>query len=714
VLWQRVLDEGASAFARAAVKNPVPLRRAYEIYRPFSNESLKAIVDAGAEALRYYRLHSDGPARALMARQGAGREAALSEVVRRYFLTSVGDDAAFELGCRLLERGDYISADQLFERLSLYPDSNVGRDAISIRRAVTQAHLGRKDAALELTNSLGGEFEGVKPLLVEEFNKTRSASGTATTDASPAGEPSAIANASVLESVWELRPQWTLKGTKTSANTQAIMSGTGANGRPMIFVRQAGGNYVQTTLEDKDIPNIGFSQLATQWRTAGWRPASSPVVVEGRIYLKSESRTVCCDANTGEVLWMGRPTRFPIDDWSRQLAMVAAHGVSVNYPSATLTSGAQPKTMTEIMLFSDRLHHGLAISGGKVFAVEGDLDTPATRKQAVDANPTPRMISGLPNRSQSRHNELACYDAVTGRILWTVGRGTGLPEGASLWSKPLVVGSQLIIAIGIDSQLGIAALDVADGKLIWKTTLAELGRAAPTIPVGLAVDDGTIYVASGAGTLFSVDHNGGALRWAASYPRLRSANVERRAIDGSGGERFQVILDENFVAREDDVVILAASDSDHVMAFNAVDGSQSWDAPIPPQVISGSLGYVVGMGNGRLHLASNKWLWTVKTKGGRIVWDLPLEGSCGRGLLAGGSLLMTQQGTILNLDPATGKQIKKTEVTTPDQEPVGNLLASGDRILVASAARLFAMKPKTTEPTPPPEEKKSTTEGKQP
>ena len=40
--------------------------------------------------------------------------------------------------------------------------------------------------------------------------------------------------------------------------------------------------------------------------------------------------------------------------------MVAAHGVSVSYPSATLTSGAQPKTMTEIMLFSDRLHHGLA------------------------------------------------------------------------------------------------------------------------------------------------------------------------------------------------------------------------------------------------------------------------------------------------------------------------------------------------------------------
>src|SRR5690606_23297680 len=132
---------------------------------------------------RYYRLHSDGPARALMARQGTEREAALSEIVRRYFLTSIGDDAAFELGCRLLERGEYISADQLFERLSLYPDSNVERDAIQVRRAVTQSHFGRRDVAVELANSLGGEFESVKPLLVEEFNRTAVAATAQASDA---------------------------------------------------------------------------------------------------------------------------------------------------------------------------------------------------------------------------------------------------------------------------------------------------------------------------------------------------------------------------------------------------------------------------------------------------------------------------------------------------------------------------------------------------
>lgn len=709
-LWQRLLDEGANAFARASVKTAIPLRRTYEVYRPFSNESLRAIVTAGTESVRYYRLHSDGAARALMAREGAEREAALSEVVRRYFLTTVGDDAAFELACRMLERGDFISADQLFERLSLYPDSNLDRDAISVRRAVTQAHLGRTDVAIELANSLHGDLASVKPLLIAEFAKEPSAVGSA------AEQPAAMVapiDAKLLEPAWEFRPPWTLKGIKNSTNNQAIMSGT-VNGRPMIFVRQAGGNYVQTTLEDKDIPDIGFSQVASQWRSSGWRPASSPLVVDGRIYLKSESRTVCCDAKTGNVLWMGRPTRFPMDDWARQLAQVAAHGVNVSFPTATYMTGPQPKTMTEIMLFADRLHHAITVSGGRVFAVEGELDTAATRKKVVEAGMQARGFGGPVTRADSRQNELACYDAATGRFLWAAGRGTGLPEGAAVWSKPLVVGSQVLVALGIDSQLGLTALDVETGKSLWSTTLADLGRAAPTIPVGIMIDDGSIYVASGAGTLFSVDRNGGALRWAASYPRLKSSNSaqERRMVmEGQVAERVQIVLDENFVAREDDVLIVAASDSDHIMAFNVTDGSVRWDSPIPPQALNGSLGYVVGVGNGRMHLANNKWLWTVTTKGGRITWDFPLDGACGRGLLAGDALYVPQSSTILALDAAKGSSRSKTEVATPDSEPVGNLVGDGDRILVASAARLMAMKPKVSEPKPMPEEKKPGQEG---
>jgi outer membrane protein assembly factor BamB len=174
----------------------------------------------------------------------------------------------------------------------------------------------------------------------------------------------------------------------------------------------------------------------------------------------------------------------------------------------------------------------------------------------------------------------------------------------------------------------------------------------------------------------------------------------------------QIVLDENFVAREDDVVIVAACDSDHVMAFNVTDGSLRWDSPIPPQALSGSLGYVVGLGNGRIHLANNKWLWAVTTKGGRITWDLPLDGACGRGLLAGDALYVPQSATILQIDSARGTATSKIDVATPDSEPVGNLLGDGDQVLVASAARLLALKPKMSEPMK--DEKKPSSEGKEP
>jgi len=696
VLWQRILDEGANAFARATVKNAIPLRRNYEIFRPFSNESLRTIVAAGAEAVRHYRLQSDGPARVLMARQGAEREPALAEIVRRYFLTTIGDDAAFELGCRLLERGDFTSADQLFDRLSLYPYSNIARDAITVRRAVAQSHLGRPEVAVALVESLGKEFESLKPMLLKEVQGLPSSASNTGHLATTPETPKEMARG-VLESDWEFRPVWTLKGVKASANNEAIMSGI-QNGRPMIFVRQAGGNYSQTTLDDKNIPDLAFSQLATTWRAGSWRPASNPIAVDGRLYLKSESRTVCCSASTGEVLWMGRPTRFPLDEMSRQLALVAAHGVNVPYVTTTFIAGPQPRTLTEIMLFSERLHHEITVSGDRVYSIEGELDTPSARKKATE-NVFERQAFGVQMPTQqSRLNELACYDAKTGRLIWTAGRGGVLPEGGMFCSKPLVAGSLLVIAISIDSQLGLVAIQASDGSLAWKTNLADVGRSSQSIPVGLTVDDGSIYVASGAGTLFSVDRNGGALRWAVSYPRLKSSVMERRVMEGNAGQRIQMVFDENFLAREEGAIILAASDCDHVMSFDVTDGSLRWDSPTPPTLLSGSLGYVVGRANGRIFLANSKTLWCISTKGGRILWDLSLDGSCGRGLLTSDSLFVPQQQSVSQVDPATGRLLKTIAFAMPDSEPVGNLVADGNRLLVASAARLIAVKPKASQP----------------
>jgi outer membrane protein assembly factor BamB len=685
LLWQRLLDESASAIAKVDDSSAITARRAYETYGPFSDQVLSALVAAGPEALRHYRLQSDGPARALLATAGPGREAALQEIVRRYFLTSAGDNAAFELGCLLLERGNDISASLMFDRLSEFPDSDVPADDVLSRRAVAQARLARFTEADALVASMSSSMDGLKPLLSKEIVRLRDRS-QGRTDESRGATPLA----GELQPEWEYRPPWTLKGIKQTTDRQAIMTGV-VNGRAMIYIRQPGGNYVQANLEEKEIPNLSLDQLAEKWRSSGWRPASNPILSDGRVYLKSESRTLCCDATTGKLLWMGRPTRFPVDEWSRELAQVAAHGVSVSVPTVAYTAGTQARTLTEMMLFSDRLHHGLTVVDGRVFAVEGPLDTPAARKALSDAI-MERGFSTSDRHTMARHNELACYDAASGRLLWNIARGAGLDDNATVWSTPLVVDSSVVIAIGLGSQLQVTAFSTVSGEHQWTTPLFDTSRAPPTVPVGFAVDQGSIYVASGAGMVFALDRQGGSLRWAVTYPRTRSLPAGDRRLAEGATSRIQIVLDENHVVLNRGAVVVAAADSDHVMAFDVENGRLLWDSPLLKDMILHAPGYVVGNHDGRLVLGSASRLWSVRLQGGRIEWEAVLEASCGRGLVTGNEVLVPQGRNITRFNLATGSSIGEIPVQTPDGEPVGNLIVDQGRLYLASAARLFLVR----------------------
>ena len=59
-------------------------------------------------------MRADGEARAILANRGeADRAELLAEVVRRFFLSSIGDDAAFELACIKLDRYEFAGASRL-------------------------------------------------------------------------------------------------------------------------------------------------------------------------------------------------------------------------------------------------------------------------------------------------------------------------------------------------------------------------------------------------------------------------------------------------------------------------------------------------------------------------------------------------------------------------------------------------------------------------
>ena len=131
----------------------------------------RTLATLPAAGLQGYRLKADGEARAILQRAGEReREAALAEVVRRYFMSSLGDDCAFELACRKLDRFEFLPAARLLLKLrSEFPDSNIAKEEVALRLAVANGGVGDLLGAQELLTELRGtEMSSVKLNLVAE------------------------------------------------------------------------------------------------------------------------------------------------------------------------------------------------------------------------------------------------------------------------------------------------------------------------------------------------------------------------------------------------------------------------------------------------------------------------------------------------------------------------------------------------------------------
>ena len=133
VLWQKVLDEAGDTL----------MTRDGRTYTSLAEEVERMLSTADPLALKTYRIAADGEAQAVLAKAAPDKEEeALSIVVRRYFLSSSGDEAAYKLGCYALDRHDFVGASRLFTKILVHPDPTVPRGEVMLRLAVAAAHVG--------------------------------------------------------------------------------------------------------------------------------------------------------------------------------------------------------------------------------------------------------------------------------------------------------------------------------------------------------------------------------------------------------------------------------------------------------------------------------------------------------------------------------------------------------------------------------------------
>ncbi len=97
-LWQAVLQQSGDSLASTDGQN----------YFSLVDQVEKIIASLPPEGLQVYRITADASAQEIMAQADElGRTTALNQVVQHFFLSSLGDEAAFELGCIYLDSYDF-------------------------------------------------------------------------------------------------------------------------------------------------------------------------------------------------------------------------------------------------------------------------------------------------------------------------------------------------------------------------------------------------------------------------------------------------------------------------------------------------------------------------------------------------------------------------------------------------------------------------------
>ncbi|MEX0703864.1 MAG: PQQ-binding-like beta-propeller repeat protein [Planctomycetales bacterium] len=694
--WQRMLDEPRTRMhsGRVTLHESLEVRKTaveklpYGRYRTLGAEIEQIIAESPPAVRDAYRETADPAARALLNDKTADRRAALARAVHSYFLSSYGDDAAYELAALRFDRGELPEAARLLTRiLEDYPRPDVSREKVLFRLALAEARLGHAAAARQRLAELdrlpaADVSQTLRQLAAREVEAAaerpaRSASGRQPAENAGVDGPMP----SPPSRLWDgpLTEEWIATREPRRGGLRLVDALVAVNSSPNVF------GVAPAPASRMAVAPSNSGQLAAEWRRNGWTPAASLLVDGDRFYHAGDVDLICRDLATGNVLWRScREYHHEVTALSQLFAQQRSSGAE----------GRRPQSPAEVRLFGDRVHQAMSLGDGCVYVLEGLI---ADVFQAVDTRGrTPR--GGAAQRV--RHNCLACYDSRNGKLKWfreaaeKTAEEEIAEEDACFLAAPVAAGERLFVPVSDRGETWLIALDARTGNTVWRSFLCDepVGSASPWSPVTVACAGSDVYVAPGTGVVFALEAASGDVHWAVRYrrsgqfdPRLaqrgRIANYVRE-LDGWQEDRLLV---------HEGRLIVLASDYDRLFALDRRSGGLSWDAPGTPSQGDPRPAYCLGVVDDGLFVAGPRVVCRYDLAGGRLVWQQPIEGATGRGIVSRGGVYVPLAESIVRLDPATGRTTHQTRFVSPAAEPLGNLYSDDERLLVADPRRVYAL-----------------------
>jgi outer membrane protein assembly factor BamB len=260
----------------------------------------------------------------------------------------------------------------------------------------------------------------------------------------------------------------------------------------------------------------------------------------------------------------------------------------------------------------------------------------------------------------------------------------------------VVDGANVYVAMrrsDVRPQSYIACLDAETGQQRWRTFIcsAETPGGGQTDEIThnlLTLNEGTLYLNTNLGAVAAVSAAEGRVKWIRLYSRARKASVE--GMDRRANHYYR---DLNPCVYSQGLVYAAPSDSEWILAIDASTGQIAWESRLPEDAV-----HLLGVSHGMLMASGNK-LWWLDAAGGKVraQWPGSSPPGYGRGLISGKHVLWTSRDTLywFNLEIPSGT------VPTMFRAPLalatvfraggGNLVLADDRLLIATAEKLYAL-----------------------
>jgi outer membrane protein assembly factor BamB len=617
----------------------------------------------------YELLHTAAARRQLDAALVSGNRAELAQLVRRYFLTAPGYEAALVLAQMELDRGHPLTAAHLYEQLLADPATAAEFEPqLSLLTAVSWQSAGRADSAAAVLRALAEKHAGAEVELARRKLRLPKVSDTDAELFAWLDENIGHAAANAAAS-----SDWlTLRGDP-SRNTQH------RGGAPHLSAR-----WQSRVVNDPRFENFltARRQLAEQQGIVSIA-AARPIATGNVVLMRTPQNVVALDWQTGKRIWETREEESSTREQYLAEFMAENNGDDIAVMSHPL----------EQRVWDDTLTMSLSSDGQRAFALSGMSLIEREQQSAWGVGPG---FGGSFDFSAAPTNRLTAYELATeGKLAWEIdGAGAaGDLSGVFFLGAPLAVDGSLYVLAEIRSAIYLLALESSTGKLEWRQQLAGLEQgisldpqrrqnaATPSYSAGILVCPTT------AGIVVAVDVVRHEFAWVYRYSRQADsfANV-RQGWQGRADvpvpRANNYWLDGSAVIA-DGKVLVTPPESAELHCLDLSSGKQLWKKPREKFL------FLACVDHGNALLVGADCVFAVRLADGAPAWSkevaLPV-GSLpnGLGYLSDGRyFLPLSSGQVIAVRTSDG--LATAAIDAPSDVVVGNLICHRGSIISQSA-----------------------------